>query len=262
MTSRPTIDLSFERKITPQDLRGFPNGNFLIRACHSRSGYYGCRLLQVANRSRDQAAEIMAWVDESKGELKEAERLDDHNNQVFYLDEDGRLRSKARPQCLTYCRINPDTRDFELILRPVDGQSEEFTRRACQFSYDGTSKAITVSMPTADGAYQETFPDNESVASFSSALSLSDVMRKSFVLEMVPQRHHSTMVRFWNYYTGSSEDDEHSRNAKTAQAAAQDAPDDSWHRGRGVRVVAVQEVNGCALPPTPFQQWDLIPLVK
>ncbi|KAG9125293.1 hypothetical protein FRC07_008214 [Ceratobasidium sp. 392] len=234
MLQRPTIDISFERRIDPQDIHGFPVGNFLIRSHHSR--YYfndGRRLLQVAHNDKKQAAEIMAWVDESKGELKQA-----------------------------------NTKNFELVFQPPrERQSEAQAQRACQFFYDGASKAITVWVPTADDTNLEKHSDTDSaisISSYRSENSLSELIRSNFVLELVPQRQHSTVVRLWNHYTGSKEEEEQRQQCTEVQATAElgDAVDSSWHRGREIRVVARRDKSGCISPVTVFQQWDIIPLLK
>ncbi|KAG8712028.1 hypothetical protein FRC09_020294 [Ceratobasidium sp. 395] len=267
MIHRPTIDTSFEQKSNIQDtIYGFPTGNFLIRSHHSRSQFYGRRLLQVAYDGGNHAAEIIAWVDESKGELKEIERLEDHDNQVFCIDDDGRLRSKAHPGCFVYCRLNPNTKNFELALQSCERQPEDWSQRACRFSYDGASKAITVWVPATGETCLEKYSDTSSAISISSShseRSFTEMVRKSFTLELMPQRRHSTVVRLWNHYTGSKEDEERDHHEYSEAQATPEfihVVDGSWHRGREIRVVAAQDTSGYGIPTTMFQEWDIIPL--
>ncbi|KAG8778674.1 hypothetical protein FRC12_024865 [Ceratobasidium sp. 428] len=267
-------------------IHGFPTGNFLVRSHHSRSLHHGRRLLQVNVDDRTRTAELAAWVDESKGELQEGnifrmgsnvsyvvtptvadERLEDHDNQVFYMDEDGRLHSKASPsEHVVHWRFDRDllpfvtvasTMNFELVLQSPQQQSG----RACQFSYNRESKIIAVSAPLAD-EISDSGSDGASPVSPMSERSFPELVQQEFVLELIPQRHNSNVARFWNYYVNPHEGEERRQqdNEKETAAFSNDlVTDSSRHRRRDVRLA--KNMNGCNLPQNNmFQQWDIIPL--
>ncbi|KAG8778673.1 hypothetical protein FRC12_024864 [Ceratobasidium sp. 428] len=251
------------------EIRGFPAGSFLIRSHHSRSLYHGRRLLQVNVNDGAQSAELAAWVDESKGELQEDERLEDHNNQVFYIDEDGRLHSKASSrEHFVHCRFNPSTMNIELSLQSPQQQSGRPVGSACQFSYDRESKIITASAPLTDEASDSDSRGARVASSPASERSFPELAQQEFVLELIPQMRNSNVARFWNYYVNTStQEGEEQRQQKTEEetpAFSNDlAADSSWQRGREVRLVAGKDTNGCNLPQTNmFQRWDIIPLRK
>ncbi|KAG8713096.1 hypothetical protein FRC12_002704 [Ceratobasidium sp. 428] len=244
------------------EIRGFPAGSFLIRSHHSRSLYHGRRLLQVNVNDGAQSAELAAWVDESKGELQEDERLKDHDNQVFYIDEYGGLHSKAcSREHFVHCRFDPSTMNIELSLQSPQQQSERPVGRACQFSYNRDSKIITVSAPLTDET-SDSDSDGASVASSPvSERSFPELAQQEFALELIPQKHNSNVARFWNYYVNTQEDEEqHQQNTEEETPAVSNdlAADSSWHRRREVRLVAGKDTNGCQT--NMFQRWDIIPL--
>ncbi|KAG9087525.1 hypothetical protein FRC06_002498 [Ceratobasidium sp. 370] len=256
--------MTIEQNTEPQGARGFPTGSFLIRSHHSQSLYHGRRLLQVEVDDHTQTASpLTAWVDESKGELKETERLEDHDNQIFYIDNDGKLHSKASPKDHSlHCRFSPSTMNFELFLQPPQKQPKRCAGRPCQFSYDRVSKVITVSSPLTDDV-----SDSDSEASLSSPMSersFPEISQQEFVLELIPREHHCPVARLWNYYVGSEEDKDQRRQDDEKQALpAEDdrVTDGSWHRRRNIRLVPRND-NGDFNPQqaTMFQQWDIIPL--
>ncbi|KAG8687194.1 hypothetical protein FRC08_012119 [Ceratobasidium sp. 394] len=247
-----------------EGVRGFPTGSFLIRSHYSQSLYHGRRLLQVGVDDHTQTVGLTAWVDESKGELQEAERLEDHDNQVrVFVDDDGRLQSKASPKDHSFhCRFSPSTMNFELVLQSSQNQSKPGAGRPCQLSYDRVSKVIIVSSSLAEDT-----SDSDSEASLSSPMSersFPEIVQQEFVLELIPQKHHCPVARLWNYYVGSEEDKARRQQDDEKQVAPAPngrASDGSWHRRRNVRLIAGND-NGAYNPqqPTMFQQWDIIPL--
>jgi hypothetical protein len=69
----PSIDSSVKQQHVSQSIYGFPTGYFLIRSHYSHSLLHGRRVLKVAHDDNAQASEIVGWVDESNGEMKEGE---------------------------------------------------------------------------------------------------------------------------------------------------------------------------------------------
>ncbi|KAG9125295.1 hypothetical protein FRC07_008216 [Ceratobasidium sp. 392] len=153
---------------------------------------------------------------------------------------------------------------LELIIQSPQQQSERSTGRACEFSYNRESKIITASAPLAD-EISDSDSDGVSLSSPMSERSFPELVQQEFVLELMPQKHHSTVARLWNYYViGSKEDEEQSQQdtEKANSPVLSDlAADGSWHRRRNIRLVAGKDMSGCYIQQaTVFQQWDIIPL--
>ncbi|CAE6431311.1 unnamed protein product [Rhizoctonia solani] len=255
--------------MTTDDLNGFPPGYFLIRAIHS--DYYGKRmLLDVARSEQRPGVELVLWVDEAQSAWQIKHQHED--SQIFFMSEDGLLRSKASGHPIGW-QINNETNTPKLVVqtpRPFNYRPQPH----CQFTYDiqsgniktrlpyevlnsiqpfelkrrGTDvsqSSITISITSTDEATSPSSPD----------------AGRNYVLEVIPRGHRqSKIVQFFDSVLESPSEEPDQPPASPGGRAPRhgDSRNDSWYKGRDVKLS--RERSGKRNHINKLQQWEIIPL--
>ncbi|CAE6517881.1 unnamed protein product [Rhizoctonia solani] len=247
------------------NLHGFPPGYFLIRAVNS--DYYGKRmLLDVARSERRPGVELVLWVDEAQS-VWPSMKHQHEDSQVFFMSEDGLLRSKASGHPIGW-QIDGSTNTYKLAVQPP----RPFNYRPqpqCQFTYDINLKTITTRLP-----YEPTFEIKRrgtNVSQSSVAISITSTdesgspsspgAERNHLLEVVPRGHRqSRIAQFFDTVleSPSEEPEQHPSSPGGRSHRQEDVRNDSWYKGRDVKLV--RERTGKRHHVNKLQQWVIIPL--
>ncbi|CAE6517870.1 unnamed protein product [Rhizoctonia solani] len=248
-------------------LNGFPAGYFLIKAVNS-SHHGRDMLLDVSRSERQPGVELVLWADETQSLWPFGDDWNDH--QVFFMCKDGALRSKATGHPIG-CKYDAEADTLKLVAqspRPFNHRPQP----RCRFTYDSQSKNIRMHQPDKNTADQicgltrwDTGDSGVCVSvTFEDSASSEDV-DPHHILEFVPRGHrHRRLSQVLNGALELPRQELRSRKLSNSIAPerssqfsveVEDADaDDSWHRGREVRMVRWRGST------TRFQEWDIIPL--